>query len=187
MIGARRPALVAVLIALALFFTRRADACTCADVFEPNQEKLDADALAESAAVFRGRALGPAAPSPLDSLLGLLPGQRDERRRFAFQVREVWKGDVPPRVVVTTGLGNGGCGTEFETGVEYVVFARGDDLYTSICSRNFAVGTRHVAWLGPSRLPAHSPSRSLLWLALAIVAALGLGAYLWRARARPPS
>lgn len=184
MTRARRHALVAVLFALALLFTWRADACTCADAFESSQEKLDADARAESTAVFRGRALGPAAPPPLDSLLGLLPGQRDERRRFAFEVREVWKGDVPPRVVVTTGPGGGGCGTEFETGVEYVVFARGDDLYTSICSRNFEVGRRHMAWLGPSRLPAHSPSPSLLWLALLSAAALGVGAYLWRARAR---
>ncbi|KKR84890.1 MAG: hypothetical protein UU48_C0001G0138 [Candidatus Uhrbacteria bacterium GW2011_GWF2_41_16] len=62
-------------------------------------------------------------------------------RSVDFNVSESQKGSVAENVTVTTGLGGGDCGFDFEVGHEYMVYTRGQEqLSTNIC-----VGTSFIA------------------------------------------
>ncbi len=138
----------ALTFALVLLGARPSQACSCAGLTQD-------EAFAEADVVFRGRALGDS-PNPLYWVRSLLTGPVFEpRSHIVFSVSGVWKGTVPPHVVVSTGsIGIGGCGAHFENGEEYVVFAKGRELRTSMCSENFDVRYGNVARLGPARPPS---------------------------------
>lgn len=66
-------------------------------------------------------------------------GAVDEERGVAtLEVRKVWKGTVPGRLVVPSGDGGGSCVYEFEAGQRYLVFAYTDPsngrVRVSLCS-----------------------------------------------------
>lgn len=92
-----------------------ARACSCIQWTEA--EQFDA-----AAAVFSG-----VARNVTDSGWG---------RSIDFEVDEVSKGDVGDAVTVTTGMGHGDCGYDFQEGTPYKVYAHGvvGGLETSICS-----------------------------------------------------
>jgi hypothetical protein len=67
-----------------------------------------------------------------------------------FKVIRKYKGDVPDEVEITTGLGYGDCGREFEAGVTYLVFAYADGpkkLSDGICSSTSSIDSIE---LGPT-------------------------------------
>ena len=57
-------------------------------------------------------------------------------QRVAFEVKQTLKGSTTSNVELSTGMGGGDCGYEFELDKEYWVYARGTDatLTVSICS-----------------------------------------------------
>lgn len=74
--------------------------------------------------------------------------------RFSFEVTRVWKGDVGPKVDLTTHEQDSMCGRAFELGVQYIVYARageGGVLTDSLCSRTRSSknATEDFAELGP--------------------------------------
>jgi hypothetical protein len=53
-------------------------------------------------------------------------------------VENSWKGNIPKEVTITTGLGGGDCGYQFEVGKSYLIYANGSNenkLSTNICHR----------------------------------------------------
>ena len=95
-------------------------ACSCVPPGTP------AEALAESALVFRGTvtSIGPA----------------DERRPLAvhFDVETVWKGSETETITLTTQEDTAACGYPFEAGVEYVVYSW-DGVDVGRCGRTAPV------------------------------------------------
>lgn len=57
-------------------------------------------------------------------------------RRVRISVEQVWRGDVPPSVEVTTGSGGGDCGYPFRKGRKYLVYASEEQgrLITHVCA-----------------------------------------------------
>ena len=56
----------------------------------------------------------------------------------SFSVAEVWKGDLPRTLVITTGPHSAACGYAFNIGQDYLVYAYGRDttsLGAGLCSR----------------------------------------------------
>jgi len=61
-----------------------------------------------------------------------------EHRVVMLRVSRTYRGSTPKITTVLTGIGNGDCGYDFETGKEYLVYAdpiQGGALFTSICAR----------------------------------------------------
>jgi len=58
-------------------------------------------------------------------------------RRYTFRVEQAWKGPSLSEIVVTTGDGGGDCGTPFELGKRYLVYAYdyAGFYYTGMCTR----------------------------------------------------
>ena len=56
--------------------------------------------------------------------------------RVTFQVDNVWKGPVQETLIANTSSLGAACGYEFEEGMDYIVYAHGDesDLWVSLCS-----------------------------------------------------
>jgi hypothetical protein len=84
-------------------------------------------ALEEADAVFEARPFGMQSDS--------------QRARYSFEVDRVWKGDVPPRVEISTALHSATCGRSYRIGTQYVVYARrGPDggLTDHLCTRTRA-------------------------------------------------
>jgi len=57
-----------------------------------------------------------------------------------FEIVKSWKNEFKDAVSITTGLGGGDCGYEFEVGKKYLVYADGEKnkLRTNICTRTSA-------------------------------------------------
>jgi hypothetical protein len=69
-------------------------------------------------------------------------------RVVTFNVLRAYRGNASGSVTVLTGLGGGDCGFDFETGKQYLVYARRvntEILFTSICS-----GTSSLEEAGPA-------------------------------------
>ena len=100
------------------------------------------------------------------------------------QVARVWKGDPPPTVRISTGIGGGDCGIHLDRGETYLVFANGTDaIYgTGVCkiTARRDKSLHHIAALGPPRarhgnedVPPNNPwaQRFMnLWSALVVIA-----------------
>ena len=82
------------------------------------------------------------------------------QRIVNFDVDTVYKGDTVPSIDVTTGLGGGDCGVEFEVDQRYTVFASGpnDELYAGLCGGNPVLGDIDATkyGLGPRDPPGSS-------------------------------
>jgi len=100
-------------------------ACSCAGPVGP------AEAADRSTAVFSGTV------RDVDRPWGLMTSSADPVA-VTIEVAEVYKGEVPAEVVVSTAAESPSCGYHFEVGGRYLVFADGalDDLRTGLCSGN---------------------------------------------------
>jgi hypothetical protein len=102
---------------------------------------------------------------------------------WVIDVEEVWKGAPPDPVAVRTNKYGASCGWHFVIGSRYKIYAsaRGDTLYTSLCSGNDLVATG----------PGLSPARPSLWrtpFAIGTLVTAGVvGPFLvpWLIRRRP--
>ncbi|MCA9709955.1 MAG: hypothetical protein KDK70_29215 [Myxococcales bacterium] len=95
-----------------------ARACSCLAPPPPEE------ALETAAAVFEARPFGMSGDS--------------RQARYRFEVDRVWKGDVEPRVEITTALHSATCGRSYQMGTRYVVYAQRDQsgqLTDNLCSR----------------------------------------------------
>jgi hypothetical protein len=103
-------------------------ACSCVPPQAPQEEAARADA------VFSGKVTQ---QTPGTSLL-----EGGESLKVAFEVGQVWKGNVPQQILLATSGSSASCGYTFENGKEYVVYANTVEgqLSVSLCSR-----TRPVA------------------------------------------
>ena len=75
---------------------------------------------------------------------------------FDFAVDQVFKGDVPRTVAVSTVVSGASCGYEFQVGKRYTVFATGaaDRLETGLCRGNVAGSIVESEYgLGPGKAP----------------------------------
>lgn len=100
---------------------RGARACSCTTAPLPEQALTDADA------VFEARPFGMTSD--------------DRRARYSFEVDRVFKGEVGPRVEISTALHSATCGRSYKIGTQYVVYARKDasgELTDMLCSRTRA-------------------------------------------------
>jgi hypothetical protein len=76
-----------------------------------------------------------------------LAGSFDPHRSVLAKVQHVYRGDLPPKITVLTGMGDGDCGLDFETGSAYLIYAEIFDtgkLFTTIC-----MGTSFLRESGP--------------------------------------
>ena len=137
---------IAAVILACFLFPTVAEACSCAPPRTPREE------LDQSTRVFLGEATKVERRTPqmdqglawsirhwFDQLLGRVekPLIRNfPYKRVHFNVVETFKGESVRTIDVATGLGGGDCGSSFEVGVRYVVYAYGPDnaLGTGICS-----------------------------------------------------
>ncbi|MEM9459493.1 MAG: hypothetical protein AAGF11_35270 [Myxococcota bacterium] len=97
---------------------RVARACSCAAPPAPEKALEGADA------VFEAR------PFSMSS--------DTQRARYRFEVNRVWKGDIAPRVEITTAVHSATCGRSYQMGIQYVVYARRSDSgewADTLCSR----------------------------------------------------
>ena len=109
-----------------LFGAPIAVGCTCSGDTTPKKELRDCDA------VFTGRALRRQTVTIRDARIG---GERRRMRQFSFEVDSQWKGSLPRRIKILTGMSSGECGHDFDLRVPYIVYARRAEgqLHTSIC------------------------------------------------------
>jgi hypothetical protein len=123
--------------------------CRCAEPW-PNA----AEALARSAAVFRGRAELP-------------PLWYDDGQTVTFAVSESWKGPATAKLSVHVGRGHFDCLYQFEFGREYLVYAiedREHGLTAQYCWRTMRLddAEEDLVALGPGQpVP---PEPTALWL-----------------------
>lgn len=156
-----------------------AGACSCA-MADDAQAVARADAVFAGVAVDRARA----APRPAgDGSFGSAPVA------WAFDVRRVFKGPVGEHQELWSEADSAACGTGFELGATYLVFASADGgrLNTGLCSgnRNLSAGEPLPGVLGAGREPLASAadasgpaSLAERWapgLAVGAVALLALG------------
>jgi hypothetical protein len=78
-------------------------------------------------------------------------------------VVDLWEGNLPKEVTITTGLGNGDCGYPFEVGESYLIYANGSDenkLSTGICHRtkNLLEKPQDLKILGKGKLTRKNKS-----------------------------
>ena len=81
----------------------------------------------------------------------------------SFSVAEVWKGELPQNLVITTGPHSAACGYSFEVGQDYLVYAHGRDnnrLGAGLCSRTALLSNAadDLVELGDGALPAFDKS-----------------------------
>jgi len=87
-------------------------------------------ALEESDAVFEARPFG--------------MNSDDQRARYSLEVDRVWKGDVGPRVEISTALHSATCGRSYRIGTQYVIYARrgpNGELTDMLCTRTRATAS----------------------------------------------
>ena len=113
---------------------RPAVACSCAPVsIEQSIER--------SAAIFFGRAVRIEWTGD-DPEPGIVPISK----AVTFEVERHWKGAPDDTVTIYTGAGGGDCGSPFDVGLTYLVYATtrgggsGSTLQTSICHRGLTAG-----------------------------------------------
>ncbi len=86
----------------------------------------------------------------------------DQHIRYEFEVRRVWKGDVPEKVAVVSHKHSATCGRHFEVGVTYLVYARSRDgvLRDGLCSRTRPIdkADEDLAALGEGHPPGAAPA-----------------------------
>jgi hypothetical protein len=102
--------------------------CTCLGDTTPQKELRECDA------VFTGRALRRQIVTMRDARIG---GERRRMLQFTFEVDSQWKGSLPRRITILTGLTSGECGHDFDLRIPYIVYARRSQgqLHMSICDR----------------------------------------------------
>lgn len=149
-------------------FSSDARACSCG----PSPPPLDA--LEGADTVFRGKVT-----DATDTEFEMM-GELWEGRSFTFQAVRIWKGSANSRIIVTTGMGYGDCGYQFQKGEEYLVYAYENDngLRTNICTRTAHIADAAVdlkALPNPSQV-FHVEYRMNWWITIvAVVLALCLG------------
>jgi len=128
----RKAVLIFSVLTFLLVVHVEASACSCdADPPTATMEQLVAQALSGAQAVFAGKVVA------ID--------KRTRPVRVVFMVDRSWKGNVPRKVVISTGRGDGDCGYPFLIGRRYVVYAGPASLTrwgTSICHRTGNVTDR---------------------------------------------
>jgi hypothetical protein len=75
-----------------------------------------------------------------------------------FEVDQVWKGEVKPKLIVNTAMSSASCGYEFQMNTDYLVYANSDGngkQTTIICDRTkpIADSTEDLAVLGVGEKP----------------------------------
>lgn len=101
-------------------------ACSCAELPSIGEE------LERSQAVFSGKVVD---VRENQSLKG------NRTKSVLFDVTNTWKGVKQSQIIITTGLGGGDCGFDFEVGQDYLVYAHESTMYgaeslvTIICDR----------------------------------------------------
>lgn len=131
---------------LLLAVPRPAHACSCAAPPAP------AVALGRADAVFAGRVTAIDTP-----LLSRITGSGNVRQ-VTFAVSDVWKGEVPQEITLSTAASSAACGYEFDQGDDYLVYAgeSRDGLSTGLCSRTqpLSTATEDLRALGSGTAPA---------------------------------
>lgn len=159
-----------VFVATFLFVTdlSQAFACSCIMPRPPGEE------LANATAVFSGTV------TAQDERQGLSMRSADPVK-VTFVVAEVWKGDIPAEVSITTARESASCGYNFEDGAEYLVYANGTDAdrKVSLCSRTtlLANADEDLEALGagspPKMIPAANTGTALHPLAIYAISTIG--------------
>jgi hypothetical protein len=70
------------------------------------------------------------------------------RMVLTWRVKRAYKGDLGPVVEVRTGMGGGDCGSRYETGLDYLVYAFEQSpgkLWVHLCSPGGWLGSNHLA------------------------------------------
>ncbi|MBP1932757.1 hypothetical protein [Ammoniphilus resinae] len=119
-------------------------ACSCASKPAVQEE------LEKSAVVFGGKVIDIREKS-----------QFNPKKTVLFEVSTAWKGGASTQMLITTGLGGGDCGFDFEKGKEYLVYANessmygGKDLVTTICDRTTELvsAQEDLTILGEGKVP----------------------------------
>ena len=127
-----------------------AHACSCVN-------RTEAEAFADSDAVFAGRLSGRPTPRREKSQLGAA-------NVWTFKVREVYKGKVLRKQQVVSAVDSAACGVAFPKKVTMLVFAstnssdRGDPLQVSLCgaTRPLSDGPHDPSLGTPSPPERHS-------------------------------
>jgi len=150
--------LAALAIVMAIAVTQ-ASACKCSSgIHGKNAWGIAKQQAGEATAIFEG------SPEHFDLQWDVLsakageltpaynPGESDEKKwprmLVTFRVQKAYKGNLGPKVQVSTGLGGGDCGARFAPGVTYLVYAFGpslQDLSVSMCSPGGWIGDSSVA------------------------------------------
>jgi MYXO-CTERM domain-containing protein len=119
-------ALAALMVVAVLWLAPRgARACSCMPQLPPPEQ-----ALADADAVFEAR------PFSMST--------DNQRAHYSFEVDRVWKGEVGPRVEISSALHSATCGRSFQIGTQYVVYARrspSGELTDNMCSRTRPVSS----------------------------------------------
>ncbi len=112
--------LIALMIGLWVFVgPERSHACYCVPRGTPSE------ALAESAAVFAGKAVSVRELDRGDGIVSSL-----DPTTIEFEVATVWKGRVNQTMRLTTARGGASCGFSFDEGVEYIVYSENGSTVT---------------------------------------------------------
>lgn len=131
--------LIAFVLGIIWASPERAAACSCAYPADAVTELKNADA------VFSGTVTAVTRPWIVRSSL--------QPVHATIAVDRFWKGSGRPAVTVATANATASCGFPFESGKQYLVFARGDSgtLTATICSRSklLADAADDLAALGP--------------------------------------
>lgn len=87
-----------------------------------------------------------------------------------FEVLQIWKGIENSQVMITTGLGGGDCGFDFQVGQEYLVYASKSTMYGEktlvavICSRTSEISLAQgdLQILGEGEIPLKDVELSIV-------------------------
>ncbi len=151
MLIARRVVLIVVVALVVLAADARcAWACSCEPPGSTAAERERATA------VFAGRV------ERLEAGNGSIVSKTDPAVQVTFAVQQVWKGDVPQTMFLTTAQWGASCGYTFEQGQQYLVYAFtfNDTLQAYLCSRTrpLADAQDDLAVLGEGRVPVAAPT-----------------------------
>ena len=139
----KKPFLLSLLLAIAVFSSAPAYACSCAEPPPP------AEAFEASSGVFAGTVVS---IDPLPELPGNV--------RVTVAVNRVWKGRVAPAESILTVATDNLCGYPFVAGVEYLVYSRihtfdccGPQFTANLCDRTRPVSQakEDLVYLGDPR------------------------------------
>jgi hypothetical protein len=121
-------------------------ACSCAELPSVEGE------LERSEGVFAGKVIEIKENKTLNGVM---------TKSVLFKVENTWKGISQSQVIISTGIGGGDCGYEFEEGKEYLVYSSnskvysGNNLSTTICRRtnDLAFAQEDLVVLGEGKPP----------------------------------